>query len=31
MTDTDPADVSAQTIEMMRRAGAILEANKCGT
>ena len=31
MTDTDPADVRAQTIEVMRRAGAILEANGRGT
>jgi hypothetical protein len=31
MTDTDPADVHAQTIEVMRRAGAILEANGRGT
>ena len=31
MTDTDPADVHAQTIKVMRRAGAILEANGRGT
>ena len=31
MTDTDPADVRAQTIEVMRRASAILEANGRGT
>jgi uncharacterized coiled-coil protein SlyX len=31
MTDTDPADLRAQTIEVMRRAGAILEANGLGT
>ena len=31
MTDTDPADLRAQTIEVMRRAGAILEANGRGT
>ncbi len=30
MTDTDPADLRAQTIEVMRRAGAILEANGRG-
>ncbi len=31
MTNTDPADVRAQTIEVMRRASAILEANGRGT
>jgi hypothetical protein len=30
MTDTDPADLRAQTIEVMRRAGAILEENGRG-
>ena len=30
MTDTDPADLRAQTIEVIRRAGAILKENGRG-